>query len=86
MASFPGSHKVDSKDSKAVTSTMRCAGLNWFIIPSTFFSLYIPVLAGYQDVLISCCLKSPTIFLEFMFLSQLLSVTLCYVEKLLGAA
>lgn len=53
-----------------------------------FFSLYISVLAdsGYQDVFISSCLKSPNIFLQLVFLSQLLSVALCYVEKLLGAA
>lgn len=88
VASFSGSHKVNSKDSKAVTSTKHCAGLNWYIIQSTYFSLYISVLAdtGYQDVFISCCLKSPTIFLELVFLSQLLSVALCYVEKLFGAA
>lgn len=88
VASFSGSHKVNSKDSKAVTSTMHYAGLNWFIIQSTFFSLYISVLAdtGYQDVFISCCLKSPNIFLELVFLSWLLSVALRYVEKLLGAA
>lgn len=88
VALFSGSHKVNSKDSKAVTSTMHYAGLNWFIIQSTFFSLYISVLAdiGYQDVFISCCLKSPNIFLELVFLSWLLSVALCYVEKLLGAA
>lgn len=88
VASFSGFHKVNFKDSKAVTSTMHCAGLNWFIIQSTFFSLYISVLSdtGYQDVFIFCCLKSSTLFLELVFLSQLLSVTLCYVEKLLGAA
>lgn len=87
VASFSGSHRLNSKDSKAVTSTMHCAGLNWFIIQSTFFSLYISVLAdsGYQDVFISC-LKSPNIFLELVFLSQLLSIALCYIEKLLGAA
>lgn len=74
--------------SRTVASTMHCAGLNWFIIQSIFFSLYISVLAdtGCQDVFISCCLKSPTILLELVFLSQLLSVTLCYVENLLGAA
>lgn len=86
VASFSESYKVNSQDSKAVTSTINCADLNWFIIQSTFFSFYISVLAdaGYQDVFISCCLKSPTIFLELVFLSQLLSIALCYVEELLG--
>lgn len=88
VPSFSGSHGVNFKDSKAVTSTMHCAGLNWFIIQSIFFSLYISVLAdtGCQDVLISCCLKSPTVLSELVFLSQLLSVAFCYVENLLGAA
>lgn len=69
-------------------SQVHCAGLNRFSIQNTFFSLFISVLAhaGYQDTFVSCCLKSPTIFLELVFLSQLLSVALCYVEKLLGAA
>lgn len=88
MASFSGSYKVNSKDSKAVASMMYCAGLNWFIIQSIFFSLYISVLAdtGCQDVFISCCLKSPPIFFELVFLSQLLSIPLCYIGQLLGAA
>lgn len=88
VASFSGSHKVNFKDSKAVASTMHYAGLNWFIIQRIFFSLYISVLAdtGCQDMFISCCLKSPTMLLELVFLSQLLSVALCYVENLLGAA
>lgn len=45
VASFSGSHKVNFKDSKEVASTAHCAGVNWFIIQSIFFSLYISVLA-----------------------------------------
>lgn len=42
MASFSGSHKqLDSQDNKVITSAIHCAGLNWFIIQSTFFSFYI---------------------------------------------
>lgn len=84
MASFSGSHKqLDSQDNKAITSAIRCAGLNWFIIQSTFLSLHISVLADtdYQCVFVYCCLKSPNIFLELVFLSQLLSVALRYVGK-----
>lgn len=84
MASFSGSHKqLDSRDNKAITSAIHCAGLNWFIIQSTFFSFYISILAdiGYQHIFVYCCLKSPNIFFELVFLSQLLSVALCYVGK-----
>lgn len=46
MASFSGSHKqLDSQDNEAITSVIHCAGFNWFIILSTFFGLYISVLA-----------------------------------------
>lgn len=83
MASFSESHRqLDSQDNKAITSVIHCAGLNWFIIQSTFLSLYFPVLAylGYQHVFVYC-LKSPNIFLELVFVSQLLSVALCNVVK-----
>lgn len=85
MASFSGTHKqLDSQDNKVITSAIRCAGLNWFIIQSAFFSLYISVLADidYQHIFVYCGLKFPNIFLELEFLSQLLSVALCCVGKI----
>lgn len=72
MASFSGSDKqLDSQNNKAITSAIHCADLNWFIIQSTFFSLYVSVLAdtGYQHIYVYCCLKSPSIYLELVFLS-----------------
>lgn len=50
VASFSGSHKqLDSQDKKVITSAIRCAGLNWFVIQSTSCSLYISVLADTGD-------------------------------------
>lgn len=84
MASFSGTHKqLDSQDNKVITSVIHCAGLNGFIVQNAFFGLYISVLADivYQHIFVYCGLKSHNIFLELVFLSQLLSVALCCVGK-----
>jgi len=84
VASFSGyRNQLCSQDSKAITSAIHCVGLNWFVIQSTFFSSCISVLAdtGYQHIFVYCCLKSLNIFLELVFLSQPLSLALCYVGK-----
>lgn len=85
MDAFSGfQYQLDPQGSKMITSTIRCAGLNWLIIQSTLFSLYISVLAdtGYQRVFV--LFKTPQyIFgITVSFLAAFSSFALCGKECL----
>lgn len=91
MRSIGGPHHqfLSQGPTKSISTTVQQSQVQCIVqvLTGSLFKAYFLVYT-FQFLLmfISCCLKSPTILLELVFLSQLVSVALCYVEHLLGAA